>query len=245
MPLLPFDLLKTGAAELGIELTDDQLARFDAFAAMLVEANRKFNLTRITEPEEIAVSHLLDSLVCLWSQEVPRGAGVIDVGSGAGFPGVPIKIVRPDITLTLLDSTLKKVRFLKQAVETLGLEEVEAVHARAEDLGRDKNHREQYDVAYARALADLPVIAELCLPLVRAGGRVVASKGARVDDEIESAKPIIGELGGVVEKVVRTHIPGTGIARAIPVILKTRRTPAGYPRLFSRIKRKDRAGGQR
>ena len=238
MPYLPLDLLKTGASELGIELSENQLAQFDEFAAMLVEANRRFNLTRIIDPEAIVINHLLDSLVCLWALELGSGKRVIDVGTGAGFPGMPIKIARPDLALTLVDGTLKKVRFLSEAIERLGLAGVEAVHGRAEELAHEKAYRERCDVAYARALAQMPALAELCLPLVRPGGHVVATKGAKIDAEIDAARPIIGQLGGAVEKIVRTHIPGTEIARTIPVIIKAGHTPAGFPRPYSTIKRK-------
>ncbi len=235
MPYVPLDLLKSGASELGIELSEDQLAQFDRFARMLVEANRKFNLTRVTEPEAIVISHFLDSLVCLWAQEVRRGMKAIDVGTGAGFPGIPIKIARPDLRLTLVDGTLKKVRFLQESIERLGLEGVEAVHGRAEEMARGKAYREQHDVAYARALAQMPVLAELCLPFVRPGGHVVATKGPDAAAELDSARPIIGHLGGAVEKIVRTHIPGTDVRRTIPVMLKTRQTTERYPRSYALI----------
>jgi len=238
MSYLPLDLLSNGASELGIELTEHQLGQFDEFAGMLVEANRKFNLTRIIGPEAIVINHFLDSLVCLWAQEVKAGASVIDVGAGAGFPGIPIKIARPDLQVTLLDGTSKKVGFVTEAIERLGLDGIEAVHGRAEEFAHDKQRREHYHAAYARALAELPVLAELCLPLVRPGGHVVATKSALIEAEIDAARTIIGRLGGVIEKIVRTHIPGTDIARTIPVILKTKQTPAGYPRAYSRIARK-------
>jgi len=235
MSYLPLDLLKAGASELGIELSEAQLAQFDEFAALLVEANRNFNLTRITEPEGMVISHFLDSLVCLWAQEVSGGKRVIDVGTGAGFPGIPIKIARPDLGLTLVDGTLKKIRFLAESIERLGLEGAEAIHGRAEELAHEKAYREHYDVAYARALAELPVLVELCLPFVKPGGLVVATKGPGIDAEIDAARPIIGQLGGAIEKIVRTHIPGTDVARTIPVILKTKQTPERYPRSYALI----------
>ncbi len=232
---LPLDLLRTGASGLGVELSEAQLAQFDRFARMLVDANRKFNLTRITEPEAMVTSHFLDSLICLWAQEVGVGARVIDLGTGAGFPGIPIKIARPDLRLTLIDGTHKKIAFVSQAIRQLDLEETEAVHGRAEDLAHEKTYREQYDIAYARALADMTTLIELCLPFVSLAGRVVAAKGPRADDEIDAARPVVARLGGVVEKIVRTHIPGTDIARTIPVILKTKRTPERYPRPYAAI----------
>jgi len=241
MPFLPIHLLRSGASELGIELFRDQLDQLDEFASLLVEANRRFNLTRITDPGEIVINHYLDSLLCLWALDLQPGARIIDVGTGAGFPGLPIKIARPDLALTLLDSTSKKIAFLSEAVRALGLDNVEPVHARAEQLSHQKSHRERFDTVYARALADLRVLAELCLPFVHVGGRVVAPKSDDIDEEIAAARPIIGQLGGEIEKTVRTHIPGTDIARRIVVIVKTRQTPSGFPRPYSRIASKKQA----
>lgn len=240
MALLPLDLLKQGASELGIELSDAQLDQYDRFALMLIEANRQFNLTRITEPKDIVLNHYLDSLLYLWAQDAKTGARVIDVGAGAGFPGVPVKIVRPDVSITLLDGTFKKVRFLSDVIEKLGLARTDPVHARAEELAHEKDHRERYDLAYARALSDLKALAELCLPFVRIGGYVVASKGGEIDEEIKAARPIIGQLGGNIEKTVRTHIPGTDIQRSIVVMVKIKQTPAQFPRAYSRIAQKKR-----
>jgi len=235
MSFLPLDTLRSGASELGFELTDEQLELFDRFASILVEANEKFNLTRITQPEDIVVNHYLDSLVCLSAQDVKREARIVDVGTGAGFPGIPIKIVRPDLQVALVDGTFKKVNFLAEAVGALGLVGIEAVHARAEDLGHEKQHRERYEVAYARALSEMKALAELCMPLVKTGGRVVATKSDGVDEEIRAARALIGQLGGSIEKTVRTHIPGTEISRRIVVIIKGKPTSPQFPRAYSRI----------
>lgn len=227
--------MKTGASELGIELTDRQLELFDRYASMLVEANSRFNLTRITGPEAIVTDHILDSLLCLWAVDIPTGARVIDVGTGAGMPGLAIKIVRPDLQVDLLDGTAKKIGFLCEVIAELALAEVEAIHARAEELGNDKAHRERYDVVTARALAELGVLAELCLPFARPGGRVIACKGPEVHEELAAARQMISKLGGTVEKTVRTHIPATDIGRTMVVIAKTRPTPSQFPRHYSRI----------
>ena len=159
-------LLASGANELGMNLSDRQLDMFDAFTAMMLEWNTKLNLTRITDPEEIAVKHYLDSLVLLAKVEVPEGSSVIDIGTGAGFPGIPLKIARPDLRLTLLDSVRKRLAFLEAAVSELSLSDVEVVHSRAEDAARDKHLRERFDYAVARAVAGLNILAELCLGLV-------------------------------------------------------------------------------
>lgn len=235
MTKLPLEVLKKGASELGIELTDTQIHQFEKFAGMLLDANRKSNLTRITDPTEIVTKHFLDSLMCLAAEPPHYGASVIDIGTGAGFPGIPIKIVRPDLNITLMDGTLKKVRFVENTVKSLGFENAEPVHARAEDLGKDKGYREHYDVAYARALAEMPILAELCLPYVRVGGCLVATKGPDIDIELNEARELIRELGGVIEKTVRAHIPTTDIGRSIIVIRKTTPTPSRYPRPYAKI----------
>ncbi len=235
MPFLPLELLKTGASELGIELSDHQLEQFDRYASVLVDANSRFNLTRITSPEAMVTDHILDSLLCLWAVELAAHARVIDVGTGAGFPGLAIKIVRPDLQVDLLDGTAKKVGFLRDVIAELGLADVEAVHARAEELGRDKAHRERYDLVTARALADLTVLAELCLPFARPGGRVIACKGPEVGEELAAARQMISKLNGTVEKTVRTRIPTTDIGRTMVVMTKIRPTPNEFPRHYSQI----------
>lgn len=240
MPFLPLDLLRTGASELGVELSDHQLELLDEFALLLTEANRWFNLTRITEPAQIVTGHYLDSLLFLSATEVAPGSRVIDIGTGPGLPGVPMKIVRPDLIVTLVDATSKKTGFVLEAMAKLGLEGVVTVSARAEELAHNEAHREQYDVACARALSELKVLAELCLPFVRVGGRVLASKSTDIDAEIDAARPIIGHLGGLVEKTVRTHIPATDVARRIVVIGKSKPTPEQFPRAYAQITRHKR-----
>ena len=235
MTFLPLNILRDGAAELGIDLSESRLAHLDDFAAFLVEANSRFNLTRITQPQDIVTSHYLDSFTCLAALDVKPGGRVIDVGSGAGFPGIPIKIARPDLSVTLLEATRKKSDFIAEAIRRMGLENTIALNARAEAIGRDPEHRERYDAAYARALSELRVLAELCLPLVRQGGYVVAQKGRDIDDELLAAKPIIDRLGGRVEDVKQIPIPGTDIIRQLVVIEKAKPTPAGYPRAYARI----------
>lgn len=235
MPFISIPDLRAGALELGVELSDEQLEQFDALAKFLVETNAKFNLTRITDPREIVTSHFLDSLTCLTALKPKKGARVIDVGAGPGFPGLPIKIVRPDLHVTLLDSTFKKVKFMSQAVELLGLQNVEPVHGRAEEVGRDKDFRERFDIAYARALSELKALAELCLPLVKVGGHVVAQKSEDIAAELDAARPVIGQLGGRVQGVVQVNIPLTEVTRRLVIISKTKPTPEAFPRPYARI----------
>jgi 16S rRNA (guanine(527)-N(7))-methyltransferase RsmG len=245
---LPVELLRDGARELGIELSDEQIAQLDTFASLLVETNKTLNLTRITDPAEIVTHHYLDSFTCLAAAKIKPNARVIDIGTGAGFPGVPIKIARPDLDVTLLDSSTKKLKFIEGALDALaesGESRVESpegtliscalAHAREEEAGRDPAHREVYDVAFARALADMKVLVELALPLVKIGGMVIAQKSEAADEEIEAARPLIGQLGGKLSAIKRISIPGTDITRQLVVIAKVKPTPPQFPRPYSRI----------
>jgi len=224
------DILSSGAAELGIVLDGRQLDALDAFTRLLLEWNAKFNLTRVTDPAEIAVKHYLDSLSLLPVVQIKPGSAVIDVGAGAGFPGVPLKIARPDLRMTMLDSVGKKLAFLEAVVRELHLTDVELIHSRAEDLGRAKSYREQFDLAVSRAVARLNVLAELCMPFCRVSGRFVAHKGPEADEEINEAGKAIGVLGGELEAVHRFALPHTDMRRTLVVVGKSRPTPASYPR---------------
>jgi 16S rRNA (guanine527-N7)-methyltransferase len=236
MPI-PVDLLSAGARQLGNELTPEQISQFERFADLLIHWNRKFNLTRITDPEEIVMKHFLDSLTCLNAAEFPLGAMIIDVGTGPGMPGIPLKIARPDLLLVLLDSVRKKLTFLDEVVRELNLSNVETLHSRAEDAGHHIKHRERYDIVLARALGRFAPLSELCLPLAKVKGTVLAMKGPNVSEELQAAEHAIGTLGGRIEKVVETAIPGTDMARTIVVIRKLRQTLKKYPRSPADIER--------
>jgi len=223
-------ILDQGARRMGVTLSERQLAQFSVFTDMLLEWNRKFNLTRITEPREIVLRHYLDSLTCLAAAEFKLDAKVIDVGTGAGFPGIPVEIARPDLEMTLLDSTRKRLIFLDFLVERLGLGGVRLFHARAEEAGRDFEHREFYDVAMARAVGKMNVLAEFCLPLVRPGGVMIAQKGPEALREVGDAEGAVNLLGGELEKIARLRIPFSNITRNLPVIRKLAPTPSTYPR---------------
>ncbi|OFX15662.1 MAG: hypothetical protein A2Z18_10895 [Armatimonadetes bacterium RBG_16_58_9] len=244
MAFLPLDLLTSGAAELGIHLSPTQLDQLDTFAGMLVETNRKLNLTRITGPEDIVTGHYLDSLTCLTAVDIERGSSVIDVGTGAGFPGIPMAVARPDLNLTLLDSLRKRLDFLSEAARSLGLANVETMRARAEDVGRDGTHREAYDFAVTRALANVRMLVELCLPFVKTGGYLIAQKGADIEGELDRARPIIGQLGGKLVEVKRVTIPHSDIERTLVLIEKVKPTPDTFPRGWKKMAARNRANSQ-
>jgi len=234
---IPKDILQSGARELGIELSDAELEQFALFADMLVEWNRRLNLTRITDPEEIARKHFLDSLTCIAAADFAAGTRVIDVGTGPGMPGIPLKIARPNISLVLLDSVRKKLAFVDDVLARLRIQDARTVHARAEDIGRDPEHREAYDIVLARALGRLPRAAELSLPLTKVGGLVLAMKGPEIEEEVGSAKRAIGLLGGRVKRIVTLTVPCTDLVRNIIVLQKVKPTLRKYPRSPAEIER--------
>ena len=227
----PMKELYEGARTLGISLNDRQQQLFQAYYGLLVVWSARTNLTTITDYPGVVTKHFLDSLACL--EELPEdvaGWRVIDVGSGAGFPGLPLKIACPGVCLTLLEATGKKAEFLTEVVSRLGLTDVTVLNARAEQAGHDPAHREAYDLAVARALAALPVLAELTLPFVRPGGLVIAQKGEDPVAEVETAQAAFQTLGGRLRHVLPVSVPGLAAARHLVVIEKVAATPDGYPR---------------
>ena len=219
----------------GLGLSDEMLRALDTYAAMLVKTNEVMNLTNITDDEGIAVRHFIDSLTLVpYIREEQKRAGredlcIIDVGTGAGFPGIVLKIAVPDIRLTLLDSLQKRLNFLDEVSSALGLENVKTIHGRAEDAGHDPSLREKYDVSCARAVANLPVLCEYCLPFVSKGGAFLAMKG-NVDDEEKASGKALKILGGEKERTDSFLLPGTDMNRSIVVVRKIRSTPSRYPR---------------
>jgi 16S rRNA (guanine527-N7)-methyltransferase len=230
MSASPRDILYQGAAELGITLDDSRLDQFESFTSLLIEWNRKVNLTRITDPGEIAVKHYLDSLSLLSVIDIPIGSSVIDVGSGAGLPAIPLKIARPDLRVTILDSVRKRLLFVEAALQELGIRDAESLHARAEDAGRDPAYRERFDFVVSRAVARLAVLSELCVPFCTVGGWFVAYKGPDAGDEISEAGSAISKLGGRLMRTESLCLPGGDVGRTLVLIRKERETPAGYPR---------------
>lgn len=226
--MIPKEKLRDWAFSYGIVLEAAALEKLNQYAQFLCAYNEKVNLTAITEPEEIARKHFLDSLLLAAAAPLPEGARLADVGAGAGFPGVPLKILRPDIRLTLIDSLQKRIVFLQALSQQLALP-FEAIHLRAEDAGRQSGLREQFDMAAARAVAALPVLCEYCLPLVKVGGLFAALKSRGAEEEMAAAQRAISLLGGELEGVRRFQLPGAE-ERAIVLIRKISQTPPKYPR---------------
>ena len=226
------ELLKKGLSELGLDT--EKAETLALFAALMLAKNAVMNLTRITEPDAVAQLHLLDSAALLRFADL-RGKKAVDVGTGAGFPGMPLRILEPDFDLTLLDSLGKRVEWLREACDTLSLRRVECVHARAEEFAAEK--REQFDFALSRAVANLQVLCELCLPLVCVGGRFLAMKSVDSDEEINAAKNAVKTLGGKIAAIEDYTIPTSSVVHRLVIIEKTAPTPKGYPRAFAKIKK--------
>jgi 16S rRNA (guanine527-N7)-methyltransferase len=226
----PSQLLADGAGALGVPLSPVQLTLFERYVKELLDWNERFNLTAITNEEEIVVKHFLDSLALLGKVDIPPGARVVDIGSGAGFPGLVLKIARPDILLTLLESSNKKATFLRHASEALALDGVEVAAERAEDFAKNKKNRQSFDFALSRAVADVAVLAEYGLPLIKLGGKLVCYKARGAEDEARGAEKALILLGGCVEELAKVVVPFLQAERYLVVIRKTAETPPEYPR---------------
>ena len=222
--------LTKAAAEYGISLNDTQMEQYNRYFELLVEWNEKINLTAITEPKEVAIKHMIDSITAYDEKLFKDGTTVIDVGTGAGFPGLPLKIFCPEIKLTLMDSLNKRIKFLQTVVEELGLKDVECVHARAEEGARNKKYRESFDIAVSRAVARLPILCEYCLPFVKKGGHFIALKGMQYHDEADEAAKAIKVMGGSKTEIRPVKLPELDDKRAVITITKTMPTPKAYPR---------------
>ncbi len=222
-------LLRDGAQQLGVEISSAQLDQFSIYADRLIEWNMRFNLTAIVDPREIVIQHFLDSLSA--ARSLPSGpTRLIDVGAGPGFPGLPLKLAQPGIALTLLEATRKKCEFLEAVVKELNLAEVLVLNARAEDAARDPGHRESYDIAIARAVAEMPTLVEYLLPFVKVAGVAVAQKSKEVLNDVKQAEVAMTTLGGRLSDIVAVHVPELHKVRYLVVIEKVSATPEKYPR---------------
>lgn len=222
--------LREKAAAFGIELSDHQLEQFETYYEMLVEKNKVMNLTAITEKNEVIDKHFADSLALIKSGVSLTDQKILDLGTGAGFPGIPLKIAFPELEIVLLDSLNKRIKFLNEVIEALGLEKITAIHGRAEDFAKKKEYREQFDLCVSRAVANLSTLSEYCLPFVAVNGSFVSYKSGDSEEEIHQAKHAISLLGGKVKNVDKFQLPGTDMGRALVEIKKTKQTPGKYPR---------------
>lgn len=229
-------LLKTEADKIDVFLDDTALERLDKYAELLVETNKTLNLTAITEPDEIVYKHFIDSLSLLTCVEIKNDAKVIDVGTGAGFPGVVLLIARPDLKITLLDGTNKRLVFIKNVLDEIGLE-AEIVHMRAELAGKDINYREKFDLVTARAVANLNTLAEYCMPFVKVGGIFAPMKSAKTDEEVSAAREAIKTLGGKIAEIKPLNVSNCG-ERYVIITEKISQTPPKYPRASAQISKK-------
>lgn len=231
--MLNFPLLERTLAAHGVTLDREALMRLDLYAERLIETNRRFNLTAVTDPDEVTVKHFADSLVLLGKTEFPAGASLLDVGTGAGFPGLALKLARPDLQAAFLDGTRKKLGFISSVLEETGLAG-ETLHLRAEEAGKLPKYREKFDFVTARAVADMAVLVEYCLPFVRAGGLFLAMKSAAAEEEVQNAAGAVRLLGGKTEQNLLFDLV-ENTPRRIVFVRKISQTPPKYPRASAKI----------
>ena len=222
------DKFKNGLEKLNLELSNEQIGQFIQYYEMLIETNKVMNLTAITEFEDVIEKHFLDSLSICKVYDMNRDVKVLDMGTGAGFPGIPLKIAFPEINLVLADSLNKRIRFQQDVIDALGLKKVEALHARAEEMARNKLYREQFDLSVSRAVANLSTLSEYCIPFVNEGGKFISYKSGEIDEEVDQAKKAIKILGGRIEDVYKFDLYEQ--KRSFVIISKEKKTPKTYPR---------------
>ena len=224
------EILEKGCEELGITLNDTQKHQFIRFYEYLIEKNKVMNLTGITEFQEVLIKHFLDSLACVKAVDMSRIKRIMDIGTGAGFPGVPLKIAFPHLEACLLDSLKKRVNFLEETFQLLKLENITAIHGRAEEYAKNKQYRETYDLCVSRAVSNLATLSEYCLPYVKTGGYFISYKSGTVQEEVEQAQKAVKILGGKIQDIVYFQLPDSEIQRSLVVIEKIKATPGRYPR---------------
>ena len=223
-------LLLDKVNELSIELSEKQVNQFIRFYELLVEWNKVMNLTGITEYEEVVEKHFVDSLSIVKAVDIMDVNSVIDIGTGAGFPGIPLKIAFPHLKITLLDSLNKRIKFLNAVIDELGLEDIHTIHGRAEDFAKQEAYREKYDLCVSRAVANLATLSEYCLPYVNVDGMFVPYKSGDIEEELNNSKKAVQILGGKIEKTIKFELPGTDIGRSFVKIKKMKNTAKKYPR---------------
>ncbi|MBQ2917503.1 MAG: 16S rRNA (guanine(527)-N(7))-methyltransferase RsmG [Clostridia bacterium] len=221
-------MMQEKANFLKIHFSVEQLEQFFAYMKMLIEWNEKMNLTAIIEPEEIILKHFIDSITIL--KEIKDNSKLVDVGTGAGFPGIPLSIMNPTLKITLVDSLNKRLIFLQEVANELNLKNIEIVHARAEEFGQNKKYRESFDISTSRAVANLSTLSEYLIPLVKVNGKIISMKASEAQEEINEAKKAIEVLGGKIEKIDEFNLPQSNIGRTVIIIKKEKQTPSKYPR---------------
>ena len=224
------EIFESKLNELGITLTDNQKEQFVKFYELLVEWNKVMNLTGITEYEEVNEKHFVDSLSIVKAIDINKVETVIDVGTGAGFPGIPLKIAFPHLNVVLLDSLNKRIKFLNAVIDELGLQGIETIHGRAEDFAKQTDYREQFDLCVSRAVANLATLSEYCIPYVKKDGLFVPYKSGEIEKELEQSKKAVHVLGGNIQDVVKFQLPGSEIGRSFVIIKKLQNTAKKYPR---------------
>lgn len=229
---MEYDLSKfmQGCRELDIELSDKQYQQFLTYYELLIEKNKVMNLTAITEYEKVIEKHFLDSLSLVKTTDLKKNIHVLDLGTGAGFPGIPLKIAFPNLNILLLDSLNKRINFLKEVIDELHLENIEAVHGRAEEMARKKEYRENFDICVSRAVANLASLSEYCIPFVKPGGYFISYKSGEIEEELEQSQKAIKVLGAGMKEVQKFQLPNTEMNRSFIVIEKVKATPKAYPR---------------
>lgn len=233
-----FELMKNACDSVEMNFDEDKYNKFITYKNLLQEWNEKINLTAITEDEEVIKKHFIDCIKAFSENQFKEAKTLIDVGTGAGFPGLPIAIMREDLNITLLDSLNKRVNFLNIVKNSLNLTNVTTIHSRAEDGARNKELREKFDIATSRAVANMAVLSEFCLPYVKVGGYFIALKGPAITDELNDAKNAIGTLGGKLIEVIEVSVEGTDLKHNLVVIKKVKETPKTYPRKAGSITKK-------
>lgn len=227
---MDYQILEQKLGELGIKQDQNQLERFHKFYQLLIEWNKVMNLTGITEYEDVVEKHFVDSLSIIKAIDLSGIHTVIDVGTGAGFPGIPLKIAFPHLRVVLLDSLNKRIKFLDEVISQLGLTEICTIHGRAEEYARKEEYREQFDLCVSRAVSNLSTLSEYCLPYIQVGGIFVPYKSGEIDDEVEQSKKAVRILGGNIKEVMKFELPGTDIHRSFVLIHKEQHTQKKYPR---------------
>ena len=222
------ELMNFYGSKIDILFNEKQIKQFYNYMNLLLEWNEKINLTAITEPEEIVIKHFIDSLTI--NKYIEKNKNLADIGTGAGFPGIPLKIYRTDLKITLVDSLNKRINFLNEVIDNLELQDITTIHSRVEDFGKDKKYREKYDYVTARAVANLSTLSEYLIPIVKVNGKCICMKGSEIEEEVNTSKAAINILGGKIEKIDSFNLPDTDIDRNIVIIDKINSTPNKYPR---------------